>query len=77
MLHWLSQIVWRREHEVLVPNELLCLHVALECLKLEIIPVDRSPCDSQIRRGEAEGLHLRVEAACHAVQEAFSGSPSQ
>ncbi len=42
MLHWLSQIVWRREHEVLVPNELVCWHVALECLKLEIIPVERS-----------------------------------
>ncbi len=41
LLHWLSQIVWRREHEVLVPSELLCLHV-LECLELEIIPVDRS-----------------------------------
>ncbi len=59
MLHWLSQIVWRREHEVLVPVELLCLHVALECIKLEIIPVERSLV--QLIANEQERVAFNVD----------------
>ncbi len=61
LLHWVSFIVWRKQeqHQV-VPVELVCLQVALECLKLEVIPPEQSFV--QMIANDQEKVNFKAES---------------